>query len=96
MVQHSEPHELSPHAPKFEGSSQEETLQQERCARRDALEMAKHVHKLKEEDKATFHSPSERSLVITSAIFDETRGKIISGRFQSINAHAEQERSELS
>ena len=33
-----------------------------------------------------------RSLVITSAIFDETRGKIFCGRFCSINAHAEQGR----
>ena len=31
----------------------------------------------------------------TSTIFDETRGKIICGRFRSINAHAEQERSEF-
>ena len=33
---HSEPHERSPYAPMFEDRSQEETLQQERCARRDA------------------------------------------------------------
>ena len=37
-----------------------------------------------------------RSLVITSAIFDETRGKIIVGRFWSINARAQQERSVFS
>ena len=36
------------------------------------------------------------SLVITSAIFEDTRGEIICGGFRSINAHAEQERSELS
>ena len=37
-----------------------------------------------------------RSLVITSTISDETRGNRICGGFQSINAHAKQERSELS
>ena len=62
---------------------------------RVAWELAKHVHKLKEKDKATFYSPLS-SLVITSAIFDETRGTTICGRFRSINAHAEQERSEFS
>ena len=35
-------------------------------------------------------------LVSTSAIHHEFRGKIICRRFQSLNAHAEQERSELS
>ena len=50
---------------------------------------------LKEKDKATFHSLSA-SLVITSAIFDETRGRRNCGRFQSIRAHAELERSEFS
>ena len=35
-------------------------------------------------------------LVITSTIFEETRGKNICGRCGSINAHAEQERSEFS
>ena len=34
----------------------EETLNQERCARRVVCEIAKSNHKLKEEDKATFHS----------------------------------------
>ena len=58
-IRHSEPHERSPYASKFEERSQEETLQRERCARRDAWEMTKNVHKLKEKDKATFFSPSE-------------------------------------
>ena len=59
VVQHSEPCERSTYAPKLEDRSQEETLQQERCARRDAWEMAKIFPKLKENDQATFHSPSE-------------------------------------
>ena len=74
VIQRSEPHERSPYALKFEDRSQEETLQQERCARRDAWKMAKHVQKLKENDKATFYALS-RSLAVTSAIFDEIRGK---------------------
>ena len=35
-----------------------------------------------------------RSLVITNTIFNEARGTIICGGLRSINAHAEQERSE--
>ena len=89
---HSEPHERSPHAPIFEDRSQEETLRQQRCASRG---MGKHVHKLKETDKATFYSLAE-VLVITRAIVDDTRGKIICCRFRSINAHAKQERSKFS
>ena len=56
--------------------------------------MTKHVHKLerKGQSRTLF---AFRSLVITSAIFGETRGKIIRGGFQSINAQAQQERPEL-
>ena len=46
-------------APKFEVRSQEDTLKQERCARRDAWEKAKSIRNLKEKDKATFCSPQE-------------------------------------
>ena len=55
-------------------------------------DLAKNVQKLNDNDKATIFSPSERSLVITSTIFEDT----IRGRFWIINAHAEQKRSELS
>ena len=44
---------------KFEDRSEEETLKQERCARRDAWKMSKSILKLKEKDRATFYSPSE-------------------------------------
>ena len=44
---------------KLEDRTPEETLQQERCARRDASEMAKSIYKLKEKDKATLFSPSD-------------------------------------
>ena len=41
------------------GRTQEETLQQERCAGREAWDLAKNVHKLNDKDKTTFFSPSE-------------------------------------
>ena len=57
-------------------------MQQERCARRDAWEMAKHVHKLEEKD----YSPSEVwSLPAPSST--RTRGKRICGGFWSISMH---------
>ena len=59
VIQHSEPHERRPFAPKFEHRSQERALDRGRCARRDALEVAQHVLKFEEKDKATFYSPSE-------------------------------------
>ena len=40
IIQKFEPHERSPCAPKFEERSQEETLHQESCARREALDLA--------------------------------------------------------
>ena len=44
---------------KFEERTQDETLKQERRARRDAQELAKDVHKLRNESKDTFYSPAE-------------------------------------
>ena len=41
VIQKCEPLERSPFATKFEDRTQEETMQHERCARRDAWEMAK-------------------------------------------------------
>ena len=54
-----EPHERSPNAPKFEDRSQEETEWQEQGAREAAWQLAKHVFKLEEHERATFFSPSE-------------------------------------
>ena len=56
-----EPHERSPNAPKFEDRSQEETEWQEQGAREAAWKLAKCVLKLKEQERATFFSPSEKS-----------------------------------
>ena len=59
VIQKCEPCERSPRAPKFKDRSEEETLKQERCARRVAWKVAKSIHKPKEKDKATLRSPSE-------------------------------------
>ena len=88
VIQHSDPHEAPPCSKILRT---EETLNQERCAHRDAWEMDKHVHKLKEKGQShKSNSPSE-VLDITSAIFDETRGKRLCCRFRSKDANAEQE-----
>ena len=55
-----EPHQRSPNAPKYEDRSQEETERQEQGAREAAWKLAKNVFKLKEKNKATFFSPSEK------------------------------------
>ena len=56
VIQYTGSHERGPYAQNFEDRSREETLRQERCARRVAWEMAKSIHKLKEKEKATFYS----------------------------------------
>ena len=67
-----EPQERNPWAPKFEERTQDDTVKQERCARRDAWELAKDVRKLKKKDSQdTFYSPAstkpeERHFVIDS------------------------------
>ena len=82
VFQHSDPHERRPYAPKIEDRSQEETLKQERSARRDEAQRQGQSHIIL----------ALGSLVSsTSAIFERLRG-----RFPSLNAHAGQERSELS
>ena len=55
FIQKCEPHERGPCAPKFGERSHEETLHQEECARKAAWDLAK-KYKLKNADKATFHS----------------------------------------
>ena len=56
VVQKGEPHERNPCAPKFEERTPEETSRQEECARKAARDLARKIHKLKAEDKATFYS----------------------------------------
>ena len=52
-------HQRSPSAMKFEDRSHEETERQQRCARSKAWNLANHINKLKEKDKAAFHFPAE-------------------------------------
>ena len=70
IVQKCEPHERSPCVPKFEGRSQEETLHQERCARRVAWDSAKNIYKLKnagsQGNAPIPKSPEEREFVVDS------------------------------
>ena len=94
VTQHTHPHERAFDAPKFEGQIQEDTLAIGRRARREVLEMARHVCKIQgdlDQKRATFFSPSE-VLVSSCAIICQTRGKIICCRLRSIRSHADQER----
>ena len=76
---------------RFEERTQEETLHQERCARRAAWDLAKNIYKLKNTDKTTFYSLIEpkATLALTAKLLGGTR---IRGWFWSFNAHAEQKR----
>ena len=56
IIQKCEPHERNPCAPMFEERTQDETLHQERCARRVAWILAESIKKLKNADKATLYS----------------------------------------
>ena len=68
------PHQRSPYAMKFEDRSHEETERQQRCARSKARNLAKNTYKLKENEKATFHSPAEEWL-LPAASTKEPEGK---------------------
>ena len=54
------PYQRSPCAKKFEYRSQEETERQMRCGRGMAWSLARHICKLKEKDKATSYSPTDK------------------------------------
>ena len=58
IAQKCELQERNPWAPQFEERTQDETLKQERCARRDAWELAQDVYKLKKESKDSFYTPA--------------------------------------
>ena len=72
-----EPHQRSPNAPKFEYRSQEETDWQERWTREAAWKLAKSVVRLKEENKATFISPSENKCLLASTLKPEEREFVV-------------------
>ena len=54
------PHQRSPYAVKFEDRTPGETARHVRCARGKAWNLARHIYKLKEKDKVTFYSPTEK------------------------------------
>ena len=71
----SEPHQRSPNAPKFEDRSQEETEWQEQGAREAAWKLAKSVLNFKEQQRATFFSPSENRCLPASILKPEEHGE---------------------
>ena len=72
-----EPHQRSPNAPKFEDRSQEETEWQEQGAREAAWKLAQSVLKLKEQERATFFSPSEHRCLPASTLKLEEREFVV-------------------
>ena len=72
-----EPHQRSPNAPKFEDQSLEETEWQEQGAREAAWRLAKSVLKLKEQERATFFSPSENRCLPASTLKPEEREFVV-------------------
>ena len=71
------PHKRSPNAPKFEDRSQEETEWQEQGAREAAWKLVKNVLKLKEQERATFFSPSENRCLPASTLKLEEREFVV-------------------
>ena len=74
--------------------SHEETLHQERCARRAAWDLAKAFYRLKNSDKATFYTPKQAKVMPapTSRRLEERGFVVDSG---ASNAHDEQKRIEF-
>ena len=72
-----EPHQHNPNAPKFEDRSQEETEWQEQGAREAAWKLAKNVFKLKEQERATFFSPSENRCLPASTLKPEEQEFVV-------------------
>ena len=93
LIQKCEPHERNPCAPRFEDKTQDETLHQERCARREAWDLAKSVKKIR--IKLRFTSYPNEARAMLAPTFKISRGTRIRGWLRSINAHAEHEGIEL-
>ena len=72
-----EPHQRRPNAPKFEDRFLEETEWQEQGAREAAWKLAKSVLKLKEQERATFFSPSENRCLPASTLKPEEREFVV-------------------
>ena len=72
-----EPHQRSPNAPKFEDRSQEETEWQEQGACEAKWKLAKSVLNFKEQERATFFSPSENWCLLASTLKREKREFVV-------------------
>ena len=72
-----EPHQRGANTPKFEDRSQEETEWQEQGAREAAWKLANSVLKLKEQERATFFSPSENRCLPSSTLNPEEREFVV-------------------
>ena len=95
VIRKCDPQERNPCGPRFEDKTFQETLHQERCARREAQDLVKNC--LQAQNKGQSHVPlSCRSMGSVGTLFDEARGARIRGRLWSIDAHAEQKGFELS
>ena len=77
LICSGEPHQRSPNAPKFEDRSQDETEWQEQGAREVAWKLAKSVINLKEQERATFFSPSENRCLPASTLKPEEREFVV-------------------
>ena len=77
MICPRDPHQRRPNAPKFEDRSQDETEWQEQGAREAAWKLAKNVLKLKEQEIATFFSPSENRCLLASTLKLEEREFVV-------------------
>ena len=71
IIQKCEPYESGLCAPKLSERSHEETLHQERFARKAAWGLAKRIYKLKNADKATFYTLNEKGMKGFLDIFSE-------------------------
>ena len=93
IVQKCAPHERSRCAPKFGERSHDETLNQERCARKAAWDLVKNIYKLKNSESTTFCTPNQVKVMLAlSSTRQEEREFFLSRR---VNAHDEQKRIKL-
>ena len=83
-------HQHGPNAPNFEDRSQEGTEWQEHWARKPAWKLAKKILKLKEKQKSTFFSPSEK-WCLPSPSKNQSWGKRIYCGLRRVDAHDTQE-----
>ena len=91
VVHKCEPHERNPCAPRFEERTHDETVHQEKRARRVARDLAKSVVEAQKILIKLRFLLSYWSQGNAGAHFNITRGTRIRGWFWSISAHAEQE-----